>query len=58
VNYIKDRAKEKSTIAGIAVILSMLGGVFGFSIESEAVTAVSAAIGGVVGAVEVLRREK
>lgn len=58
MSYIKSRAKEKSTIAGIAMIMAMLSSVFGYHVESEAITAVSAAIGGIAGAVEVFRREK
>jgi hypothetical protein len=45
-------------MAGIAMILSMISGLFGLKVDNEAVTAVSAAVGSVVGAYEVVRRER
>lgn len=58
MSYLKDRAKEKSTIAGLGIIISMVAGLFGIQLGYEEVAAVSGAVGAVIGAAEVLRKEK
>jgi hypothetical protein len=54
LNYIFDRLKEPSTYLGLAI----LGGLVGVSLEPDQWTAIAAAVAGVIGLLEVFRREK
>ncbi len=54
LNYILARLKEPSTYRGLAI----LGGLVGISLDPDQWTAISAAVAGVIGLVEVFRREK
>lgn len=54
LNYILERLKEPSTYRGLAI----LGGIVGISLEPNQWTAIAAAVAGVIGLVEVFRREK
>ncbi len=58
MKFIKDRAKEPSTLAGITMLLSLIASAFGIHLELEKMTVVSGAIGGVAAAIEVFRKEK
>ncbi len=54
VEAIINRAKEKSTWAGIGTILALVG----LKLEPEQFTAISTAVIGVIGLYEVFRKEK
>jgi hypothetical protein len=54
LNYIFARLKEPSTYRGLAI----LGGIVGVSIDPSQWNAIAAAAAGVIGLVEVFRREK
>lgn len=51
---LKDRLKEPSTFKGIAVLL----GVLGISVDPQQITAIATAVAGVIGLIEVFRKEK
>jgi hypothetical protein len=54
LNYILARLKEPSTYRGLAI----LGGLIGITFDPDQWAAISAAVAGVIGLVEVFRREK
>lgn len=58
MNYIKDRKNEASTIAGIGMILSAISSILGLQLGHEIIASIATGIGGIIGAFEVVRREK
>jgi hypothetical protein len=54
VDYILKRLKEKSTWAGITTILALVG----LKLDPDQFAAISTAVIGLIGAIEVFRREK
>jgi hypothetical protein len=53
MNYILDRLKEPSTWRGLTV----LAGAFGMHLSPDLIPAIGTAVAGVIGFIEVLRKE-
>ena len=53
LNSIFDRLKEPSTYRGITIILALVG----VKISPDQVTAISTAAAGIIGAIEIFRKE-
>ena len=54
VNYILNRLKERSTWSGGATLLALAG----INLDPDQFAAIGSAVIGIIGAVEIFRREK